>query len=278
MDSVPVGGLHCDQMNKTVKHYESVSFTVQNNVVKTSQRPQNVPTYVQNLKEGSSPAGCVWTRTHQRRWTVDFSQHKTLTVIIVEKTMKKPQPPQRDTSLLRPQPVPPPSFKRSSCPSAKTFSPSSTAATCFSPPSLPTSIITGHDPLGWKLQPKSRERTKRLSLQTPLPEVQTPSCPNPETSSRPAFRPKPPRRRHSEPTAFLKSLKALPVLNPEELRSVLLRPVTLSDEPDDVFDQGTGQQGSGSAPLHKIPPPVPEKTATARRRAHLIASSQQTHH
>lgn len=286
LDPVPAGS-HCDkceQMGKEVEDYNSMTVRVQNALSNDGRRPLNVPAHIQNHKEGPSPTAFIWTRTHQRRWTVDFCEYGSSSLIIVKKPMKKPQPPQRSVSLLQPQPASHFSFKQHSCPSIEVVSPSPSSAMSFcpSPPYVPTSIITGSDPLGWKLRPKassglSRECTKRLSLQIFLSEVQTPSSPKPESSSKlkAAIRPKPSRRHHSEPT-FLRSLgKALPVMAPEELCTVLLQPVTLSDEPDQVFDEVTQKQESGSAPLPKISPPVPEKTATARKLAHLIASTWQ---
>ncbi|XP_017295093.1 uncharacterized protein LOC108249934 [Kryptolebias marmoratus] len=281
VDSVPFGGLcaTCKQMSKKVEHYNSVSVRVQNGVHK--ERPQYVPTRIQNQKKGPSTTPCNLTRTHHQRWTIDLGEFRTTPVITVKKILKEPQPPQRSISLLRLQPISQSSFKRYSCPPIRA-SPSTITSFCSLPSSVPTSSIMGHDPLGWKLQPKSssglsREYAKRLSLQIPLPVVQTPSSPSPEPSSKPkpALRPKPSRRRYSEPSAFLRSLgKALPVVTPEELCTVLLRPVTLSDEPDDVFDEVTQEQGGGTGPPHKMPPPVPEKTAIARQLAQLIASSR----
>ncbi|XP_035998386.1 uncharacterized protein LOC105923731 [Fundulus heteroclitus] len=225
----------------------------------------------------------VTSRSHQRRWSVDFCKCQAPPVIMVRKNKKEPEPPQRSASLLRLQTSSYASSKRYSCPPIGNFmstsSSCSSTSSCCSPTSVPTSVIIGPDPLGWKIQPKSRSsssqaRTKRLSLQIPLPAVPTPSSPDPEPSSqpKPALRPKPSRRHHSESSAFLKSLgKTPPVVTLEQLHAVHLRALSLSDESDDVFGEPTQAPTQGRP---KIPPPVPEKTATARKIAQLIASSR----
>lgn len=239
--------------------------------------------------------------SHQRRWSVDLCRCDTSHVIIVRKNKKEPQPPQRHVSLPGPHTASP-SVKRYSCPPMGIFhspsqsassssSSSSTTSSCSSPPPpVRTSVITGHDPLGWKLHPKSnstspRARTNRLSLQIPLP-VTFPDprpCPAPNSPSdqnsypesshktKPPLRPKPFRRRHSESSASLKSLTTPLAIRVtlEELRDVHLRPVAPSDESDDVFSDGNAGRPN------KIGPPVPAKTSRARQLAQLIAHSRQ---
>lgn len=227
------------------------------------------------------------TSRSQRRWSVDYCECQTPPVILVRKNKKEPEPPERSASLLRLQTSSHSSFKQYSCPPigilTSTSSSSSSNSTCCSPTSVPTSVIIGPDPLGWKIQPKSRSnsaqiRAKRRSLQIPLPAVPAPSSPTPEHSfqTKPAVRPKPFRRHHSESSAFLRSLgNPLPVVTVEQLHAVNLRPVIPSDESDDVFDEPTQGQGRVAASPHKIVPPVPEKTAMARKIAQLIACSRQ---
>lgn len=226
-------------------------------------------------------------RSHQRRWSVDYCKFQTPPVILVRKSKKEPEPPERSASLLRLQTSSHSSFKRYSCPpigiQTSTSSSSSSNSSCCSPTSVPTSVIIGPDPLGWRIQPKSRSnsaqlRAKRRSLQIPLPAVPTPSSPTPEHSSqtKPAVRPKPFRRHHSESSAFLRSLgNPPPVVTVEQLHAVNLQPVIPSDESDDVFDEPTQGQGRVAGSPSKIAPPVPEKTAMAKKIAQLIACSRQ---
>ncbi|XP_026207726.1 mucin-5AC-like isoform X2 [Anabas testudineus] len=251
----------------------------------------------------------VAPRTHQRRWSADICKCEVSNVIIVRKNRTEPQPPQRGVSLLRTHSVSPSSFKRYSCPPIGIFpSPSrssscsssscssSTTPSCSSPPPVQTSVITGPDPLGWKLHPKSsstslRTRTNRLSLQIPLPVIlpdpksnPTPitpsdntSDPDPSHKTKPPVRPKPSRRRHSDSSAFLRSLATpvVPVVTLEELCAVHLHSVTRSNESDDVFSHGNQGQRKATSQSHKIPPPVPKKTSMARQIAQLIAHSRQ---
>ncbi|XP_047465200.1 mediator of DNA damage checkpoint protein 1-like [Mugil cephalus] len=228
----------------------------------------------------------VTPHSHQRRWSVDYCKCRSPPVIIVKKSMKEPQPPQRSVSL--PHTGSHTSFKRYSCPLIGSFtspsqsssSSSSTCSSCSSPPPVKTSVITGPDPLGWKLCPKSSARfhAKRLSLQISIPIIPEPTTPSPEpsTKTKPPLKPKPFRRHHSESSAFLRSLtNPLPAVTLKDLCAVHLRPVTLSDDSDDVFSEETREEekGSSSRP-RKIPPPVPEKTAMARQIAQLIAHSR----
>nr|XP_046232737.1 uncharacterized serine-rich protein C215.13-like isoform X2 [Scatophagus argus] len=273
--------------------------------------PGYVTTHSQKPREDSfsaTPDSNPASRSCQRRWSIDFSSENT-SVIIVRKSKKEPQPPQRSVSLLQPNTASDRSLKRYSCPpigffgslsrpsssssaSSSSSSLSTSSCPCCSPPPVPTSVITGPDPFGWKLHPKSRSsssraRTKRLSLQISLPvitpELKTSPAPNPQSDNapspdptpktKPPFRPKPPRRRHSD-SAFIRSpANPLPVVTLDELCSVHLHPVTLSHESDDVFSTGMEEKVKATPRPHKIPPPVPEKTVMARQIAQLIALS-----
>nr|XP_020441772.1 putative protein TPRXL isoform X2 [Monopterus albus] len=237
------------------------------------------------------------TRSHQRRWSADLCKCETSPVIIVRKNKKEPQPPQRGVSLLRPHTASHSSIKRYSCPPSGLFaspsqssssSPSSsTTSSCSSPPPVKTSDITGHDPLGWKLRPKPvsaapRACTNRLSLQVPLPVVFPDPNSGPTSNSLsdstsnpdPSPKPKPSRRRYSDSSAFPRSLVTrMPAVTLEELCAVHLCSVTHSHEPDDVFTVRNEEEVKVTTRPRKIPPPVPDKTATARQIAQLIARS-----
>ncbi|XP_014889822.1 uncharacterized protein LOC106948585 isoform X1 [Poecilia latipinna] len=275
------------KMREKVCHVNTVGIRAQSRESPGPRCPttrSHVPRERPNLTVSTSN---VSFRSHQRRWSVDFCKCQTPPVIMVRKNKKEPDPPQRTASLLRLETSSHSSFKRYSCPTigifSSTSSSSSSTSSCCSPTSVPTSVIIGPDPLGWKIQPKSRSnssqnRTKRLSLQIPLPTLPTLRSPNPEPSSqtKPALGPKPSRRHHSESSAFLKLLgKTLPVVTLEQLHAVHLRRVSLSDESDDVFDEPGQSQVRVTASPRKIPPPVPEKTAMARKIAQLIACSRQ---
>nr|XP_043898870.1 uncharacterized protein LOC122780128 isoform X1 [Solea senegalensis] len=205
-----------------------------------------------------SSAG-VTPRCHQRRWSADLSQCGTSSVIIVKKNRKEPQPPERRSSLCDPHSVSHSSFKCYSRPPVtfildhSSSSSSSTTSSCSSPPPIQTSTITGPDPLGWKL----RLRTTS----------QSDNAPNPAGKSKPPVRVKPPCRRHSDPSAFLRSLHQL-----EELHAVRLRPVSHPEEFVNVFGDGNEEATNRR---RKTPPAVPEKTAMARQIAQLIALSLQ---
>lgn len=259
------------------------------------------PTHVPNNTPGprNRPLSISFPRSHQRRYSADFSRCSTSPVITVKKNLKEPDPPQHVVSLLTPQSVPRNPSKRYSCPPFAVFSvktrpfassssssspPSSNSSSCSSPPpAVQTSVITGHDPLGWKLRPKSSSsstspRANRLSLQIPLPVIHreipasnSPLNPDPSTKTRPALQPKPTQRRHSDSSAFLK--KSHPFVTLEELRNVHLHPVLARDESDDVFRDG-GEEEEVKA-TGKEPPPVPEKTVMARQIAQLMARSHQ---
>lgn len=225
--------------------------------------------------------------SHQRRWSVDSTKPTSSAVIIVKKTKKEPEPPQRSVSLLRPQTGSHCSTKRHSCPTSgilsslsQCHSSSSSISSCSSPTPVQTSMITGPDPLGWKVRHKfvdtsSRARTARLSLQIPLPAVfpEVKSCPS-SISSDPsgAKASKQSRRRYSDSSAFLQSLEApLPVLTIKELSDVQLRSTKRTSDSDDVFCDGKADKIKPT----KTPPPVPVKTPMARQIAQLIAFSQQ---
>ncbi|KAF3704736.1 hypothetical protein EXN66_Car020426 [Channa argus] len=251
----------------------------------------------------------VAPRAHQRRWSTDFCKCDTSPVIIVRKKKKEPQPPQRSVSLPTANTVYPTSIKRFSCPPTRilispgqSYSSSTSSSTSSSPPSptpphVQTSVITGHDPLGWKLRPISsssspRARAKRLSLQIPLPVIFPDAKSSPVSNSqsenapavlspktKPPVRPKPSRHYHSDSSAFLTSL-APPVtyvVTLEELSGLRLHPLTLSDESDEVFSEENDGQVKLSPHPHKMPPTVPFKTAMARQIAQLISHSRQYH-
>ena len=299
------GSAMCGQMSKKAANH--VSLRGQSRDGKNRQGSGCVAAPSQGPRERPLSTICtsnVTQRSHQRRWSADFCKCGPSPGITVRKNKKEPQPPQRGVSLSQPNAASHPSSKRYSCPPLgvrsspshlSTSSSASSTSSCSSPPPVPTSAITGPDPLGWKLRlPSSstspRARTNRLSLQIPLPVVapqpksssappsQSDSAPNPDPSPRtkPPLRPKPPRR-HSDSSAFLRSLaNPLPAVTLEELRGVHLRPVALADESDDVFgEEEEEEEAKATARPRKIPPPVAEKTAMARQVAQLIALSRQ---
>ncbi|XP_070708184.1 mucin-5AC-like [Pempheris klunzingeri] len=287
---------------KTVADVGHVSLRAE-----TKRGPGHVSTHSQEPRQ--RPFSTVFTsnvspRCHQRRWSADLRKGGTSSAIIVKKNKKEPQAPQRSESLLRPHTASHPSFKRLSCPpigvsrsssNPPSSSSSSSTSSCSSPPPVPTSVITGRDPLGWKLRPKSgstspRARSNRLSLQIPLPVVfpdptygnianpQSDNAPNPDLSPKTKLTPgpKPSCRRHSDSSAFLRSLATpLPAVTLEELSAVHLRPVTLSDEADDVFGEGGEEGMKATARPRKTPPPVPEKTSMAQQIAQVISQTRQ---
>lgn len=286
----------CGQMSKKVSNANHVSLRAPSRDCKNSQERRERPVSTVSTSN-------VAPRSHQRRWSADLCKCGTSPTIIVKKNKKEPQPPQRGASLLQLHTASHSSVKRYSCPPIGVFgspshpsssSSSSSTSSCSSPPPVPTSVITGRDPLGWKLRPKSsstspRARAKRLSLQIPLPVVfpdpksspapnsQSDNTPNPDPSpkTKPPLRPKPSRRRHSDSSAFLRSLAPpLPAVTLEELCAVHLRPLSLSDESDDVFSGGKGKEVKVTPRPRKISPPVPEKTSRARQIAQLIAHSR----
>ncbi|XP_031698479.1 uncharacterized protein LOC116380731 isoform X2 [Anarrhichthys ocellatus] len=289
----------CGQLSEKVSEANHVSLSAQNRDCKNRPGPGHDTTRSQEPRERSSSTvsvSNVTPRSHQRRWSHDFGKCGTSPVLTVKRDKKEPQPPQRGVSVLRPHAASHHSLKHYSCPPFGVFGSSSSSSTssCSSPPPVQTSVITGHDPLGWKLRPKSsstspRARTNRLSLQIPLPVVLPEpgsslainsrsvdaANPDPRHENKPPLRPKPPRR-HSDSSAFLRSLVTpLPVVTLEELRDMHLRPLTLLDESDDVFGGGDEEGAGVTARPRKIPPPVPEKTSMARQIAKLMTHSHQ---
>ncbi|XP_040032362.2 uncharacterized protein LOC120819229 [Gasterosteus aculeatus] len=273
-----------------------VSLRAQPGDRETRRGPAHVAARGQEAREKSSavPASSAPPCSPQRRWSADFCRCGASAIITVKKDKKEPQPPHRGVSLLRPRAASHHASKRYSCPPIGVFgspssssSSSSTTSSCSSPPPVQTSVITGSDPLGWKLRPKSgstplRSRTNRLSLQIPLPvAVPAISCravdaghPDPSGENKPPLRPKPPRRRHSDSSAFLGSLEGpLPLVTLEELRDVRLRQLALLDESDDVFGRETEGAAGPTARPRSVPPPVPKKTAMARQIAQLMSHS-----
>lgn len=234
--------------------------------------------------------------SHQPWWSVEFLKGVPSPIITVRKSKKQPQPPQRSTSLTQPTSKPRPILKRYSCPPigighstsrlySHSSSSSSSTSSCSSPPPVPTSLITGPDPLGWKLRPKSRSRhVSRLSLQIPLPVIAPDPSARPSANSQHTQNSKPTvkpfRRRHSDSSALLTSLATQnPAVTLEALRALHLRPVTVPYENDDVFREvkgGGGGKVKQSKQPRKIPPPVPKKTLMARRKAKMIALSQRS--
>ncbi|XP_034716586.1 serine/arginine repetitive matrix protein 1-like [Etheostoma cragini] len=296
----------CGKRSEKVSESNPGSGRPQDRDRKSRHRPEHVNTHSQDPREKPVPVSTSngAARTHQRRWSADFCKCGTSPVIIVTKNKKEPQPPQRGVSLLRPHTASSRySDKRNSCPpigvcsspSHSSSSTSSSSSSCSSPPPVQTSVITGHDPRGWKLRPKSsaaspRARANRLSLQIPLPDIYhepessaaanaqsvNTALPDRSPTTKPPIWPKPSRRRHSDSSAFLRSLASpLPVVTLEELSAVNLRAVGLLDECDDVFGGGEEEEVKMNTRPRKIAPAVPEKTAMARQIAQLMAQSRQ---
>lgn len=230
----------------------------------------------------------------QPRGSADFSKGRASPIITVRKSKKQPRPPQRSTSLTQPTSAPHHIFKRYSCPPiticrstsrlCSSSSSSSFRSSCSSPPPVPTSVITGPDPFGWKMHPKSRARhVSRLSLQIPLPVIAPdtsarPAATSPFSHSKPRVQPKASRRRHSDSSAFLTSSTAQ---NPggiiEELRALQLQPnQNLPPQANDVFREASSEANVSKQPC-KIPPAVPKKTLLAKQKARMIAFSQKKH-
>nr|XP_019938269.1 PREDICTED: uncharacterized protein LOC109626618 isoform X1 [Paralichthys olivaceus] len=297
--TVSIACAKCGQMSKK----ESSGKILSHGDCMGKQRLGQALTHSQEPRELPMPpvsTSSVMHTAHQRRWSADFSKCGSPRVITVKKNKKKPQTPPRRGSLVKPHAASDSLSKRYSCPplgllsSPSSSSSSSTTSSCSSPPPVQTSVITGPDPLGWKLCPKSsstttQARTNRLSLQISLPVVFPDNKPRPVPNSKPdnslnqdpSLKIKPPLkatpscRHHSESSAFLRSLVTPQlVVTLEELCSMHLHPIDLSDEPDDVFSDGSEVE-SKVTPQRKIPPPVPEKTFMARQIAKLIAQSSQ---
>ncbi|XP_034564195.1 uncharacterized protein LOC117830263 [Notolabrus celidotus] len=223
--------------------------------------------------------------TQQRRPAEICKSEKSRDLIVGKKKKKKePQPPQRRVSLLQPHTELHSSTKRYSCPTFNS-SPTSSIPSHFSPTFVQTSVITGHDPLGWKLRPKSssttlKARTNRLSLQIPLPVI----FPDPKSSptlniQSDTHNPDPTSkatavRSYSVSSDFLSPRTPGPVTL-EDLLDVHLCHVSISDESEDVFINESEKEVKTTARLCKSPPPVPEKSSMAREVARQIASSRQ---
>lgn len=289
-------------MRKTVSHSNNLNHRVKNRDNGVPKQPEPAVKHNQEHRERHMLAvstNRVQPRGHQRCRSADFSQLRTSSLILVKKNKKEPQLPERGASLRLPPTTSFSSFKRYSCPpldissmpceslSSSSRSSSSSNCLCYSsPPPLPTTVITGHDPEGWKLRLKPtstsyRAHTRRLSLQIPLPVV--PSEPTPiststskpdhhlreeaEGKTKPPLKPKPVHRHYSDSAV----VRPLPALTLAELRAVCLRPVTHSQESDSVFSEPPVEDMKKKTLQRKIPPPVPEKTLMARQIARLMA-------
>lgn len=218
------------------------------------------------------------------RWSAGFLKDGASPIITVRKSKKQPKPPQRSTSLTQPASTPHHIIKRYSHPIGIcrftrrlcSSSSSSSGSSCSSPPPIPTFVITGPDPLGWKMRPKSRSRRAcRLSLQIPLPVIAPAAKSQITQNSKPPIPPKAFHRCHSDSSALVTSLA---IQNPaeilEELRALQLRPATLPCEAD-VFREAKGDsEANVSKRSCKIPPPVPIKTMMAKQKAKMIGLSQ----
>ncbi|XP_059180747.1 uncharacterized protein LOC131959556 [Centropristis striata] len=275
----------CGQLSQRVPEANPVRLRAES---KTRHGPGAALMHRQDSRESFPVSSSNMTpRSDQRRWSADLCKCGTSPVFTVRKNKKEPEPPQRGVSL-RPQAAPHQTSKRYSCPpigvfKSPTHSSSSSSSSCSSPPPTRTSVITGPDPSGWKLRPKSRSssaraRTNRLSLQIPLPVVFPEHQPvtnslsvsslSPEPEAEPLVRPKPHGRRHSDSSALLRSLATpQPALTLADLYAVRLRRVS-----DNVFSEGNEEKVEVK---RKIPPAVPEKTSMVRQIAQLMAESQQ---
>lgn len=216
-----------------------------------------------SAKSTQRPFSAVYPCTnspHQRRWSEDFNNTMSSAVITVRKSKKEPKPPQRSTSLQRPHIKAYCSSKRYSCPALGILSPPNSSSP---PPAVQTSSITGPDPSGWKIRPKSgntSSQSARLSLQIPISE-KIQSC----QSSNQTKHSKLPRRRYSDSWAFLRCLGAPLHVTSEELSAVNLHHINNLSDTDDVFCEKPTKEA----------PPVPVKTEMARQIAQLIAFSQE---
>lgn len=240
----------------------------------------------QSLNQSPMERSRVSPCSPQPRRSAGFLKGGASPIITVRKRKKQPKPPQRSTSLTQPASTPHHIVKRYSCPPIGicrftrrlcSSSSSSSGSSCSSSPPIPTFVITGPDPLGWKMRPKSRSRrVSRLSLQIPLPVIAPAAKSQNTQNSKPPIPPKASHRRHSDSSAFLTSLA---IQNPaeilEELRALQLRPATLPHEADNVFREAKGDsEANVSKRSCKIPPPVPIKTMMAKQKAKMIGLSQ----
>uniref|UniRef100_UPI0037E84142 uncharacterized protein n=1 Tax=Semicossyphus pulcher TaxID=241346 RepID=UPI0037E84142 len=291
----------CGLMRKKDIYANPVNLTL--HMCNNRQVPRYVITHSQEHKvhkEHHFPI--VSTHTHHRRWSANFCKSGTTRAVVVEKKKKEPQPPLRGVSLLG-HTACHSSSKCYSCPaigvlssqthpSCSSSSPSSSC--CSSLPPVKTCVITGHDPLGWKLRPRSsstsvKALTKRLSLQIPLPVIfpDPMPCPSPNSQSdnthnpdpspktEPHLRAKSFRYHNSESSVFHSLPTAGPVVTLEDLCAVHLHQVTNFDE-SDVFSQENEKEVKMTTQPCKIPPPVQEKTPLARKIAQLIGHSRQS--
>lgn len=280
--SICGGSTHIDLMCGPVSNNKDI--TAQNNNCDSRQTSNQDP------RERSMVTPC----SPQPHGSAGFSKDRTSPIITVRKSKKQPQPPQRSTSLTQPTSVPHHIFKRYSCPPIQicrstsrlcsSSSSSSSRSSCSSPPPVPMSVITGPDPFGWKMRPKSRaRRVSRLSLQIPLPVIASDSSTRPAASSqrtqnsKPPVQPKTSWRRHSDSSA---SLTSSAIQNPvgilEELCALQLQPVqTLPRQANDVYREASSKANVSKQPC-KMPPPVPRKTMVAKQKAKMIALSQQS--
>lgn len=286
--------MRCDQMSGGLTSANPSSLTAPSE--DRRNRPEYVLNHSQDVRGSSIPGAGPYS--HQRRWSADFYRSSSAAVITVKKKKMEPKPPQRSVSLPQTNTRSRPAIKRYSCPptgfcrphsflySSSSSSSLSSTGSRSSPPPVQTSVITGPDPRGWKLQPKSAStsrRAKRLSLQIPLPVIPSDpqACntikPDASPQTKPPLGPKPSRRRHSDSSAFLRSLAtSMPVVTLDDLCAVRLNPVALTDESDDVFNEGSEQKVRAAPLRQKIPPPVAEKTPMARQKAKLMAHSNQS--
>lgn len=296
---------HCDHLSKIVSN-ANVSITDETQACTKRQRPESILLCSQEMRECSlsTPATfCNSQCSHQRRRSAEFCKHGASPIIPMRMKKQQPQPSQQSVSLNQPKAASHPENKRYSCPSIGignsprqpySSSSSTSSSSSSSPPPVQTSVITGPDPLGWRLRPKSSSayrHTKRLSLQIPMPVIapdpKSGPAPNPQLDNdlnpdhslerKSPIGPKPSRRRHSDSSAFLTSLTSFQVVvTADELRALHLRPITLPEESDDVFGKVNKEELKVTTRPRKIPPPVPEKTPSARKKAQLIARSHQS--
>ncbi|KAJ0016363.1 hypothetical protein NQD34_014653 [Periophthalmus magnuspinnatus] len=214
------------------------------------------------------------------RWSTDFGKSSTSAFIIVKKSKKEPEPPKRSVSLLRPQSVVRSTSKCHSCPTfginPQIVSPSpSNISTCSSAPLIQTSMITGPDPLGWKLRripgkTSLQSRAGRLSLQIPLSDIYPVQECQMSTNSY-FLKPKGAgivRRHNSDSLAFFRSSETTLPVTKELLVATKLRHANTMASSDGVFEEKTKK-------IIKKPPPVPVKSETTIQIAKLLAFSQE---
>lgn len=268
-----------DKMSKKETGVECVSLR---------QVLEHVPTNSEELRKPPISAvsiSSVASRSHQRRWSTDLCTHGPTAVIVVRKNKQEPSPPQRSVSLPLGKTTSRSSPKRYSCPPIGIcHTPSNRYSYSPSPPIVQTSVITGPDPLGWKVRHRSSPsfcKAKRLSLPVSLPVIlpdhKTSPVPpsqlvNPKTN--PSLRSQPFRRHNSDSSDSLRCLaRPLSLVTLEDLRALRLNPVAFPDKTDDVTKGSNKRKETAPHPAGKIPPLVPEKTPSTRQKARLIAQS-----